>query len=207
MRVIISIIIGWLMAGILHAAPVILVYGDSLSAGYGLPAGKGWANLLAERLNGRYRVVNASLSGETTAGGLARLEHTLAEHRPAVVLLALGANDGLRGLPITMAEQNLDQMLKRIRQKRAHTLLIGMHLPPNYGATYTHSFAQMYKTLAERNRVVLVPFMLEGFASQPEFFLADGIHPNVQAQPFILKTLEGKLATLLETARPAHSKR
>ena len=182
----------------LHAAPLILIYGDSLSAAYGLPAGQGWVRLLEQKLAPQYRVVNASVSGETTAGGLARLAQTLQQHKPAIVLLELGANDALRGLPLVQAEKNLADMLKQSRAAGASTLLIGMMLPPNYGAAYTRQFSDMYQRLARQNNSAFMPFLLEGFAEKPDYFLADGIHPNAQAQPLIAKQVLQQLQPLLK---------
>lgn len=191
------LIAGWMMASILHAAPVILVFGDSLSAGYGLSAGQGWVSLLEKQLAGSHRIVNASISGETTAGGLARLDHALRQHKPAIVLLELGANDGLRGLPLNEAERNLQQMLDKIGAARAQVLLIGMRLPPNYGPVYTREFDSVYHKLAQRNKIPLLPFLMEGFAGRRDYFLPDGIHPSAAAQPYILANVQAKLRPLL----------
>ncbi len=185
------------MSSILHAAPVLLVFGDSLSAGYGVPQGQGWVALLEKQLAGRYQVVNASISGETTAGGLARLDQALHRHRPAIVLLELGANDGLRGLPLQLADQNLAQMLDKLKQAKARPLLIGMQLPPNYGQRYVREFDAMYSRLAQQRQIALVPFLMEGFAERREYFQADGIHPTAAAQAQILVNINRQLQPLL----------
>lgn len=180
----------------LHAAPLILIYGDSLSAAYGLPANQGWGALLGQKLAGRYQVVNASVSGETTSGGLARLDNTLRQHQPTLVLLELGANDALRGLPLDQAEKNLGNMLEKIRATGSSTLLIGMRLPPNFGPVYTKQFSDMYQRLANKHNTALMPFLLEGFADQADYFQADGIHPNAKAQPLIAEQVNKQIAAL-----------
>lgn len=188
----------------LHAAPLILIYGDSLSAAYGLPANQGWGALLGQKLAGRYQVVNASVSGETTSGGLARLDNALRQHQPAMVLLELGANDALRGLPLDQAEKNLGTMLQKIRAAGASSLLIGMRLPPNYGPVYTKQFSDMYQRLAKQHNSALMPFLLQGFAEQAEYFQADGIHPNAKAQPLIAEQVQQQIEAL--TKRPTEKK-
>lgn len=185
----------------LASGGTILVLGDSLSAAYGLPRQAGWVALLEERLTERkfnYRVVNASVSGETSAGGLSRIEGLLRQHRPQVLILALGANDGLRGLPTAQLQANLDTIIRTARQGNARVLLVGMRMPPNYGAAYTRQFTAVYADLARRHRTAFVPFLLEGFADRPEYFLADGIHPNAAAQPLILERVWTALAPLLQ---------
>jgi acyl-CoA thioesterase-1 len=164
----------------------ILVFGDSLSAGYGLKSGEAWPNLLQARLGDRWRVVNASVSGETTAGGLTRLPAALAEHKPAIVVVELGANDGLRGLPVAAAKQNLASIIEQSRQHGAKTILISMRLPPNFGAAYTNKFAAMYDELASQYRLAKPPFLLDGMADQPALFQADQLHPVAAAQPRLL---------------------
>lgn len=180
----------------LHAAPLILIYGDSLSAAYGLPASQGWGALLGQKLADRYQVVNASVSGETTSGGLARLDNTLRQHQPALVLLELGANDALRGLPLDQAEKNLGTMLEKIRAAGASCLLIGMRLPPNYGPVYTKQFSDMFQRLAKQHNTALMPFLLQGFAEQADYFQADGIHPNAKAQPLIAEQVRLQIEAL-----------
>lgn len=178
----------------------LLVLGDSLSAAYGLPRQAGWVTLLEERLRERkfnHRVVNASISGETSAGGASRIEGLLRQHRPAVLILALGGNDGLRGLPPAQLQSNLESMIRAARQRNTKVLLVGMRMPPNFGPAYTREFAAVYADLARRHRTAFVPFLLEGFADRPEYFLADGIHPNAAAQPLILDRVWSALAPLL----------
>jgi acyl-CoA thioesterase I len=197
-----------LFAQAANAERVVLVFGDSLSAGYGLPSGKGWVDLLAQRLEQAkppYRVVNASISGETTLGGRNRIDQALSTHRPAIVIVELGANDGLRGQPIDAMRDNLSSIIAACRRSGAAVLLVGMRLPPNYGTDYTQKFQELFAGLAERNRLRLVPFMMEGFAGQHEFFQADGIHPTIQAQPLILENVWGELGPLLGNLRKGPS--
>lgn len=178
----------------------ILVLGDSLASAYGLPRQAGWVTLLEERLSQRkfnYRVVNASISGETSAGGASRIAGLLRQHRPQILILALGANDGLRGLPIGQLQSNLETMIQMARQGKVEVLLVGMRMPPNFGPAYTRQFSAVYAELARRHRTAFVPFLLEGFADRPEYFLADGIHPNAAAQPLILEQVWTALAALL----------
>lgn len=184
----------------LRAAPTILVFGDSLSAAYGMPREAGWVNLLAERGKGHtpgFRVINASVSGETTAGGLTRLPELLATHRPGLLILALGANDGLRGLPLDRMEKNLENMINLAKRQGSDVLLVGMHLPPNYGPAYTRKFHAVFNDLARQYKVGLVPFLLDGMATQRELFLADGLHPSAAAQPIIFDNVWRELAPRL----------
>lgn len=186
--------------------PVVLVLGDSLSAAYGMPREAGWVSLLAERLahhHPPYRVVNASISGETTQGGASRLPALLATHRPAVVIIALGANDGLRGLPLAHIRANLTHLVRQCKQAGARVLLVGMRLPPNYGPAYAQGFAQLYASVAREERVALVPFLLDGIALEPRYFQADGLHPTAEAQPMLLRTVWARLSTLLAAPQPA----
>lgn len=182
------------------AAPKILVFGDSLSASYGIAANRGWVTLLGERLKRErldYSVVNASISGETTAGGVARLGKMLEAHRPAVVLLELGANDGLRGLPVAAMKKNLAAMVAMGQKAGAKVLLVGMRLPPNYGPEYTNAFDNAFAELAKAHKAALVPFLFEGFGDRRELFLEDRIHPNEQAQPLLLENVWKALRPLL----------
>lgn len=184
-------------------APVILVYGDSISAGYGIRVEQGWVSLLGQRIareGYEFRVVNASVSGETSTGGLARLPRTLDALRPAIVLLELGANDGLRGLPLAITRANLDRMLTLASAHGARLLLLGLRLPPNYGERYTTGFAQLYEQLAAQHHVALVPFLLEGIALHPELMQDDGLHPNARGQPLLLENVWPKLVALLRAA-------
>ena len=189
-----------LLAALPAFAGTVLVWGDSLSAGYGLRPSQAWPALLERRLQESkppYRVVNASISGETTAGGRSRLPAALQAHRPTVVVIELGANDGLRGLPIPAINANLQAMIDASRQAGARVLLVGMQMPPNYGPDYTARFAKTYQDLARTNKVRLVPFMMAGFADQPALFQQDGIHPTAEAQPRILDTVWQELKPLL----------
>ena len=181
-------------------AATIMVWGDSLSAGYGLQADEAWPTLLQTRLDEegfRHTVVNASVSGETSAGGRSRLPAALEQHEPDIVILELGANDGLRGLPPKLLAENLDAMISAARKAGAQVLLVGMQMPPNYGPAYTRLFAQTFATVAEAQKVPLVPFLLDGFADQPELFLNDGIHPTADAQHRVLDTVWHGLKPLL----------
>ncbi len=175
-----------------HSA-TLMVFGDSLSAGYGLKPGEGWVNLLQQQLGKHHRVVNASQSGETTAGGLARLPAALAAQRPDLVILELGANDGLRGLPLEAMQANLDAMIRTCRDKNARVVLVGMALPPNYGPEYTRRFSGVYHQLARQYRLPFVPFLMEGFAGDMTQFQADGIHPTAAAQRRILQNVRPRL--------------
>jgi acyl-CoA thioesterase I len=180
--------------------PVLLVVGDSLSAEYGLSRGTGWVQLLADRLRDSgsdYRVVNASISGETTSGGRSRLPALLKEHRPRVVILELGANDGLRGLPLNVMRDNLAAMIRAAQAAGAQVLLVGIRVPPNYGREYADRFADTYAALAREFKVRLVPFLLDGFAESLELFQADRIHPNAAAQPRILDNVWPVLRPML----------
>ena len=180
--------------------PVLLVLGDSLSAEYGLSRGTGWVQLLADRLraNGSdYRVVNASISGETTSGGRTRLPALLKEHRPRIVVLELGANDGLRGLPLNVMRDNLQAMIRQGQAAGAKVLLVGLRVPPNYGREYAERFADTFSTMARELKVPLVPFLLDGFAESLDLFQADRIHPSVEAQPRILENVWPVLRPLL----------
>jgi acyl-CoA thioesterase-1 len=193
-------LLGW-MALAAHAQPVLLIFGDSLSSGYGLPQNQGWVALLADRLQQEkfdYRVVNASISGETTLGGAKRLEAVLAQHRPAIVVIELGGNDGLRGLSLAATRQNLEKMIRVARGAGAKPVVVGMQLPPNYGAAYTGKFQALFGEVARQERVPLVPFMLAGFGEKRELFQADGIHPTAAAQPLILDNIWPVLQPLLK---------
>lgn len=188
-----------MFAGAVQAS-TILVWGDSLSAGYGLKSGEAWPTLLQTRLKDegfRHTVVNASVSGETSAGGRSRLPAALEQHKPSIVILELGANDGLRGLRPQLMAENLTAMIDAARAAGSQVLLVGMHMPPNYGAAYTRRFAQTFTDVAQAREVPLVPFLLDGFADQPELFLSDGIHPTAEAQPRVLDTVWQGLQPLL----------
>ena len=176
--------------------PVILVMGDSLSAEYGLPRGSGWVNLLQQQLakeGSPWSVFNASISGETSSGGLARMGDLLEQKKPGLVLLELGANDALRGLPIAESENNLRKMIQMSKKSGAKVLLFGMQIPPNYGKRYTKQFRDMYSTLATQEGITLLPFFLSGVADKPELFQADRLHPNVEAQNILYKNVWGSM--------------
>ena len=183
----------------------LLVLGDSLSAEYGLPRDAGWVRLLADRLAreaAQYSVVNASISGETTSGGRTRLPQLLQQHHPSIVLLQLGANDGLRGLSLVAMRENLSAIVRASRAGGARVLLIGIRVPPNYGREYAERFAAVYAQVARDEKTALVPFLLDGFAENMEYFQADRVHPNERAQPRMLETVWPQLSPLLRaTAR------
>ncbi|MFN7368789.1 MAG: arylesterase [Burkholderiales bacterium] len=182
-------------------APVVLVLGDSLSAEYGIKRGSGWVQLLSERLEQqkfRWQVVNASVSGETSSGGRSRLPALLQQHRPRIVIIELGANDGLRGLSLDATRQNLRTMIQAAQQSGARVLLVGMHLPPNFGISYTRDFADLFRQLAKERKTALVPFLLEGIAADLSYFQDDRIHPNEKAQVRLLDNVWGGLLPLLK---------
>jgi len=182
------------------AGATVLVLGDSISAAYGIQRELGWVSRLRERLaaGGGRRVINASISGETTGGGLARLPDALAEHDPAVVIIELGGNDGLRGYPVARIRDNLNRMVELVQEAGAVPLLVGMQIPPNYGPRYTRAFAAVFAEVAEQQDVALVPFILERVALIPELMQSDGIHPTAEAQNALLDTVWPHLAPLLE---------
>jgi acyl-CoA thioesterase-1 len=198
----------WLLGGCLSLlllaqeamAGTVLVVGDSISAALGLESSQGWVSLLEKRLVEKgydKQVVNASISGDTSAGGLSRLPALLAEHKPELVIIELGGNDGLRGQPPAQLQQNLAGMIDSSRAQGAAVLLLGMRLPPNYGARYTSAFAKVYSDLAEQKQVPLVPFFLEGVGGVPELMQPDGIHPQANAQPRLLENVWPTLEPLL----------
>ncbi|MFN9491260.1 MAG: arylesterase [Betaproteobacteria bacterium] len=181
-----------LMCVLPASAATILVYGDSLSAGYGLARGADWPALLQQRLRDRktdYKVANVSISGETTLGGLNRIEQALREHRPALTIIALGANDGLRGASVETMRTNLERIIQAARRANSRVLLVGMQIPPNYGPQYTEKFRRSFGEIARAQRVPLVPFLLDGFAEKREMFQPDQLHPVAEAQPLILNTV------------------
>lgn len=190
----------FLLGGGAAAAPRLLVVGDSLSAAYGIPAAQGWVQLLQQRLADHgypHQVVNASITGDTSRGGLARLPAALAAHAPAVVVLELGANDGLRGFAPALTRQHLREMIDLAATAGARVLLLGIKLPANYGSDYGDKFHQVYLDLAEETQVTLVPFFLEGVAETRDLMQADGIHPAAEAQPRMLDNVWVALEPLL----------
>ncbi|WP_323114287.1 arylesterase [Pseudomonas guariconensis] len=197
----------WLSAGLAlyclaqsAAAGTLLVVGDSISAGFGLDSRSGWVSLLQQRLKDEGyadQVVNASISGDTSAGGQARLPALLVAHKPKLVVLELGGNDGLRGLPPQQLQQNLASMIDQAREVGAKVVLLGMRLPPNYGVRYTSAFAQVYERLSIQKQVPLVTFFLDGVGGVPQMMQADGIHPTVGAQPRLLENAWPAIKPLL----------
>ena len=188
-------------------APVILIVGDSLSAGYGVASGRGWVTLLQQRLTERgypHRVVNASISGDTTSDGLSRLPAALQREQPALVLLELGANDGLLGQPPSLTHDNLSKLITLSQQAGARVLLAEMRIPPNYGPAYTQKFHATFAELARQHAIPLIPFLLEGVAGNPVLIQEDGLHPRTEAQPRILEnvwpTVEQALAPVSGSA-------
>jgi acyl-CoA thioesterase-1 len=186
--------------------PVVLVLGDSLSAGYGLPQDRGWVSLLSQRVRAEgypHRVVNASVSGDTTAGGLTRLPPLLERDHPAVLVIELGANDGLRGLGFGEIEGNLIRLVDLGRRAGSRVLLIGVRLPPNYGAAYTEGFQAALRKVAEREKVPFVPHLLGGVAEHWDLMQSDGLHPTAEAQPRLLDNVWPKLEPLLRETAPS----
>ena len=203
-RLVLAIVLGFpCVAG---AANTLIVFGDSISAGYGLPQGAGWVSLLGARMAKAapdYKVVNASISGETLAGGRRRIESVLEQHKPAVVIVELGGNDGLRGAAIEAIESDLTAIVDACLRRKAHVMLLGMRLPPNYGATYVQRFQHVYAAVAKKRPVTFVPFLFEGFAERHELFQPDGIHPTREAQPLMLESVWKPLGLLLNQGRHA----
>ena len=179
-----------------------MVLGDSISAAYGMAQRRGWVALLEERLKGErldYSVVNASVSGETTSGGRARIDTALAKHRPAVVIVQLGGNDGLRGLPVSQMKDNLGGIIERSQKAGARVLLVGVRMPPNYGTQYTQAFESAYTELSRKYKTALVPSLLEGFGERLELFQPDRIHPTEAAQPLMADRVWQALRPLLRS--------
>jgi acyl-CoA thioesterase-1 len=188
----------------LAGARTILVFGDSLSAGYGLPQEKSWPRLLETRLRKErldYTVANASVTGETTAGGARRIAEALKTHQPEIVVIELGANDGLRGQNLNVMRQNLEMMIDASRKAKAEVLLVGMRLPPNYGTAYTEKFQQTYADVARQRKTAFVPFLFEGFGEELRYFQADRVHPTSEAQALMLDTVWKGLKPLLDKRR------
>ncbi|MDP3842955.1 MAG: arylesterase [Oxalobacteraceae bacterium] len=203
MRIFRAAILVWLTlfaSGAHSASKTILVLGDSLSAEYGMARGTGWVSLLEKRLKAENIdavVINASISGETSSGGKSRLGALLEKQRPAVVVIELGGNDGLRGLSIRASEENFRSMINAAKKSRAKVLLVGMQIPPNYGRDYTDRFSALYPKLAKETRSALAPFLLAGVADRPELLQPDRIHPNAQAHPIMLDNVWPYLKPLL----------
>ena len=180
-----------------QTSPVILVLGDSLSAEYGLARGTGWVHLLEQQLEkdkSPWTVFNASISGETSSGGISRLPSLLTQKQPGIVMIELGANDALRGLPVAQTETNLRKMIQMSKKTGARVLLFGIQIPTNYGQSYTTQFKKLYQQLANEEQIELLPFFLEGVATKPELFQADRLHPNVKAQSILFKNVWGSMA-------------
>ncbi len=189
-----------------RAEPLILVMGDSISAGFGVPVQQGWVALLQNSLQQRVpgvQVVNASISGDTTGGGLARLPALLLQHQPDLTIIELGGNDGLRGIPVRVIEKNLQRMIMLSNQANSDVLLLGMQIPPNYGTRYASAFHAVFAELATQQNTLLLPFLLEGIATKAELMQPDGIHPTSTAQPLmrdaVLSVLNGWLSEYLST--------
>ena len=183
------------------ATPVLLVLGDSISAGYGLPSDSGWVKLLDARLHAQrfdYRIVNASISGETTSGGLSQIDALIARVKPSIVVVELGGNDALRGLSLDRSEENLAMIVARSQAAHARVLLVGMQIPPNYGKAYADRFAAMYSDIAKRYKTALTPFFFAGFADRSDLFQADQIHPTAAAQTRLLDNVWPDLQPLLK---------
>ena len=197
LKIVLLVVALWLPCSA-YAEKNILVFGDSLSAGYGIAVEENWVSLLQQELartHPEYRIINASISGETALGGRQRIARALQQHHPAVVILELGANDGLRGFSVSGIENNLGRIIGDARAARAKVLLVGMRLPPNYGETYVAQFEKMYPKLAKKYQTRLLPFLLEGVA--PEQFQADNLHPTEQAQPQLMQNVLKELKPLL----------
>jgi acyl-CoA thioesterase-1 len=197
----------WLLAVFLltgtpaFAARTVMVFGDSLSAAYNLDLEQGWVRIVARRIEAAklpWTVVNASITGETTAGGLRRIPEDLRLHKPAIVVIELGANDALRGQPVAGMRRNLEEIVRRVRQARAEPVLVGMMIPPNYGIDYAAQFQGMYGDIAKKDHAALVPFLLEGVADKPELFQADQLHPTAAAQSRIADNVWKVLEPLLK---------
>jgi acyl-CoA thioesterase-1 len=186
-----------------QSKPTIVVLGDSISAEYGLPRDTGWVSLMRQRLSSEridYNVANASISGDTTSGGRARLPALIQRLKPAIVIVELGANDALRGVPLSTTEDNLRTIIEQAQQGHAKVLLVGMYVPPNYGPDYTQKFHGLYGELSKQLRVPLVPFLLAGIENKPEMFQSDQIHPTQRAQPVLLDNVWPALKPLLHTS-------
>jgi acyl-CoA thioesterase-1 len=192
--------VAWSMPAFAES-PKIMIYGDSLSAAYGIPQQQGWVSLLQKKLASehyQYEVINASISGETTSSGVSRIHNALKQVKPSIVIIELGANDGLRGLPIQAMTTNLEAIIQQSKESGAKILLVGMRIPPNYGPQYTKLFSQSYVKLSQVHEIPLVPFMLENIAAKANLIQDDGLHPNAVAQPMILNNIWPHLKKLLK---------
>ncbi len=195
------LLVGLWFSAAVHSAPAILVVGDSLSAGYGIKQSESWVTLLQTRLREKgfdYDVINASISGDTTAGALARFAPLLQRHAPEIVIIELGGNDGLRGLTLESLKENLAQMITRAQRENARVVLVGMALPPNYGPLYDSAFRNTYRDLARQYNTALVPFFLDGIENDLSAFQRDGIHPNAASQPRLLDNVWPALESVLK---------
>jgi acyl-CoA thioesterase-1 len=193
-------LVATLSPGLAVSDPVVLILGDSLSAAYGINPSQGWVTLLQSALSHDYpdsTVINASISGETTVGGLARLPGLLEEYHPDAVIIQLGANDGLRGYPLNLLKKNLGQLARLGQESGSSVLLVQMHIPPNYGSRYTEQFGATYTVVAEKHSVMLAPFLLRGVAGNPDYTQPDGLHPRASAQPIILENVLPHIKKLL----------
>lgn len=177
----------------------ILVWGDSLSAAYGIPVDKGWVSLMQQKLGEEYKITNASISGETTQGGLTRLPAALKRYQPDIIIIELGANDGLRGIPPSVTKSNLKKMIEKAKQKEIKVLLLGMKIPPNYGIAYSKQFEKVFAELAKNYKLPFIPFFMEDIVGNLNLFQEDELHPTAEAQPFLLK----KVMTLLKDVSSA----
>jgi acyl-CoA thioesterase-1 len=192
--------VAWSMPAFAES-PKIMIYGDSLSAAYGIPQQQGWVSLLQKKLASehyQYEVINASISGETTSSGVSRIHNALKQVKPSIVIIELGANDGLRGLPIQAMTTNLEAIIQQSKESGAKILLVGMRIPPNYGPQYTKLFSQSYVKLSQVHEIPLVPFMLENIAAKANLIQDDGLHPNAVAQPMVLDNIWPHLKKLLK---------
>jgi len=200
-RVLFAVIVSLMSMTAIAKPLIIIVLGDSISAGYGIEVEEGWVALLQKKLlasNRNYRISNASISGDTTAGGLARIDPILTTDKPAIVLLQLGANDGLRGLSPILMKNNLAEIVHRAQKAGAKVILLGMKIPPNYGKRYVDMFYNVYPQLAKELDIPLVPFILEDIALNKDLMQADGLHPNAKAQPILVEKIEPYLFPLLK---------
>jgi acyl-CoA thioesterase I len=200
-RLLFAVIVSLISMSAIAKPPIIIVLGDSISAGYGIEVDEGWVALLQKKLleaKINYNISNASISGDTSAGGLARIDPLLTAHKPAIVLLQLGANDGLRGLSPVQMKSNLSEIVHRAQKAGAKVILLGMKIPPNYGKRYIDMFYNVYPQLAKELDIPFVPFLLEDVALNKDLMQADGLHPNAKAQPILANKIEPYLFPLLK---------